>query len=188
MREIARRIAAYLHSDDPLVAASNLIAVIVALDQPFFPVSVRWLVGNDHGASFITLFSTPFFLAVPAVARLSSLAGRAMLPIVGICNTLASAQAFGAASGVELFLCPCAMIAGMSLRYSERIAMLAIVGFALGGFVLLHDSAVEVSTLFSSVEYATFVSLNVWSVAALIVFAALNYSKAWAQLSVPPKS
>ena len=62
-------------------------------------LSIHWLVGNDHGASYVTFFSTPFFLAVPAVTRLSSLAGRAMLPLVGIVNTLASAQALGAASG-----------------------------------------------------------------------------------------
>ena len=180
MRELARRLAAYVQSDDPLVAASNLIAVIVAIDQPVFPLSIHWLVGNDHGASFVTFFSTPFFLAVPAVARLSSVAGRAMLPVVGILNTLASAQAFGAASGVELFLCPCAMIAGMSLRHSERIVMLGVVGLALGGFVLLHDRAVAANTLFAPAEYASFVSLSAWSVAALTVFAALSYSKALA--------
>lgn len=186
MRELARRIAAYVHSDDPLVAASNLIAIIVAINQPFFPLSIHWLVGDDHGASFVTFFSTPFFLAVPVVTRLSSVAGRAMLPIVGIFNTLVSAQAFGAASGVELFLCPCAMITGMSLRQSERMIVLGIVGLALGGFVLLHDRAAAASTLFSPAEYSSFVSLNVWSVAVLIVFAALTYSKALAQ-SPPTK-
>ena len=110
MRRIAQLVATYIRSDDPLAAASNLIAVIVAINQPFFPLSIHWLVGNDHGASYITFFSTPFFLAVPAIMRLWSLAGRAMLPLVGILNTLASAQALGAASGVELFLCPCAKI------------------------------------------------------------------------------
>jgi hypothetical protein len=187
MRRIAQRLAAYIHSNDPLAAASNLIAIIVAIDQPFFPLSIHWLVGNDHGASYVTFFSTPFFLAVPAIMRLSSLAGRAMLPLVGIVNTLASAQALGAASGVELFLCPCAMIAGMSLRQSERFIMLGIVGLALAGFVLLHDKAVAASTLFSAAEYANFVSLSVWSVAALIVFAALRYSSALAQSAQPPK-
>jgi|GEM_PF-2134035 len=108
MRRIAQRLAAYTHSDDPIAAASNLIAVIVAINLPFWPLSIHWLVGNDHGASYVTFFSTPFFLAVLAIMRLSSLAGRAMLPLVGILNTLASAQALGAASGVDLFLCPCA--------------------------------------------------------------------------------
>ena len=94
---------------------------------------------------------------------------------------------FSFASGVELFLFPCAMIAGMSLRQSERVVMLGIIGLALAGFVLLHDRAVAASTLFSQVEYANFVSLSVWSVAALIAFAALRYSSALAQSVPPPK-
>jgi hypothetical protein len=70
------------------------------------------------------------------------------------------------------------MIAGMSLRASERPAMLAIVGLAFAGFVLLHDRAMAASTLFSPGDYANFVSLNVWSVAGLIAFVALRYSAA----------
>lgn len=181
MRRIAQRLAAYIHSDDPLAAASNLIAVVVALNQPLYPLSIHWLVGNDHGASYVTFLSTPFFLAVPAITRLSSLAGRVMLPLVGIVNTLASAQALGAASGVELFLCPCAMVAGMSLRQSERTVMIGIVALALVGFVLLHGSAVAASTLFTQADYSSLVSLNAWSVAALTGFVALRYSSALAQ-------
>ena len=180
MTEIARRFAAYIHSDDPLAAASNFVALVVAFNQPFYPLYIRWLVGDDHGASLVTFVSTPFFLAVPAVARLSSLAGRAMLPVIGILNTLASAQAFGAASGVELFLCPCAMIAGMSLRRSERATMLAIVALALAAFALLHERAVAASVLFPATDYARFLSLNVWSVAGLTAFVALRYSGALA--------
>jgi hypothetical protein len=181
MADILRRFYAYIASDDPLMAASNAVALIVAFNQPFYPLYIRWLVGDDHGASLATFLSTPLFLAVPAVGRWSSFAGRAMLPVVGILNTLASAQFLGAASGAELFLCPCAMIAGMSLRQSERPAMLAIVALALAGFVLLHARATSADGLFSSAQYAHFVSLNAWSVAGLIAFAAMRYSSAWAQ-------
>ena len=80
------------------------------------------------------------------------------------------------------------MIAGMSMRQSERLVMLGIVALALAGFVLLHDKAVAASTLFSAAEYANFVSLSVWSVAALIVLAALRYSSALAQSAPPLKS
>ena len=180
MFEPVRRIGAYAHSDDPLAAASNAIALVVAFNQPFYPLYIRWLVGDDHGASLITFLSTPLFLAVPAVARRSSLAGRAMLPLVGILNTSASALALGAASGVELFLCPCAMIAGMSLRVSERLAMLGILGLTLGVFALLHARAVAASTLFAAADYSRFLSLNVWSVAGLTAFVALRYSSALA--------
>ena len=180
MAELFRRLGAYARSDDPLAAASNAVALIVACNQPFYPLYIRWLVGDDHGASLVTFLSTPFFLAVPAVARLSSLAGRAMLPIVGIVNALASARFLGAASGAELFLFPCAMIAGMSLRASERGAMLGILGLALAGFALFHDAAMAASSLFSADAYAHFLSLNVWSVAGLTAFVALRYVSALA--------
>src|SRR5208282_4409220 len=90
-------IAAYVRADDPLAAASNFIALVVASNQPFYPFYIRFFVGDDNGASLLTFLSTPFFLAVPAVARISSLAGRAMLPIVGILNTLFCAKIFGQA-------------------------------------------------------------------------------------------
>jgi hypothetical protein len=185
MHEIKRlrdAVAAYAHSDDPLAAATNFIALCVVGNQPFYPLYVWWVVGDDGWSSFLTFLSTPFFLAIPAIARRSSLAGRAMLPLVGIANTILSAKAFGVASGVELFLCPCAMIAGMALRASERVIMLAIIGIALAAFALLHDRLAPPVHLFSAPEYARFLSLNAWSVAGLIAFAALQFSSAYARM------
>jgi hypothetical protein len=183
MRRLYRAIAAYAHADDPLAAATNFIALCVVGNQPFYPLYVWGLVGDDRWVSFLTFLSTPFFLAVPAVARRSSLAGRAMLPIVGIANTVLSAKAFGAASGVELFLCPCAMIAGMALRSRERAIMLAIIGLSLAAFALLHDRLGAPLHLFSPEEYARFLSLNAWSVASLTAFAALQFSNAYARIA-----
>jgi hypothetical protein len=131
--------------------------------------------------SFLTFLSTPFFLAVPLIARRSSLAGRAMLPIVGVANTILSAKAFGAASGVELFLGPCAMIGGMAMRAGERGAMLGIVGLALAAFALLHDRLGAPLHLFSEAEYARFLSLNAWSVAGLTGLIAMQFSDAYAK-------
>jgi hypothetical protein len=183
MRRLYHAIAAYSHADDPLAAATNFIALCVVSNQPFYPLYVWWVVGDDRWVSFLTFLSTPFFLVVPAVARRSSLAGRAMLPIVGIANTILSVKAFGAASGVELFLCPCAMIAGMALRSHERAIMLAIIGLALAAFALLHDRLGPPLHLFSPEEYARFLSLNAWSVAGLIAFAALQFSNAYARMA-----
>jgi hypothetical protein len=182
IQALHRAVAAYSYSHDPLAAASNFIALCVVGNQPFYPLYVWWIVGDDGWASFVTFLSTPFFLAVPAVARRSSLLGRAMLPIAGIANTVLSAKAFGAASGVELFLCPCAMIAGMALRARERKITLAIIGFAIGVFALLHDRLGVPLHVFSSEEYAPFLSLNAWSVAGLTAFAALQYPAAHARI------
>lgn len=185
MREIKRfydATAAYCDSDDPLAAATNFIALCVVGNQPFYPLYVWWIVGNDGGVSLVTFLSTPFFLAVPAVARRSSLVGRAMLPIVGVANTILSVKAFGFASGVALFLGPCAMIAGMALRAGERSIMLMILGFTFAAFAL-HDWLGAPVHLFSSEEYARFLSLNAWSVAGLTVFTAVKYSGAYAAIA-----
>jgi hypothetical protein len=185
MHEIARlygAVKAYAHADDPLAAACNFIALCVASNQPFYPLYVWWVVGDDHWVSCLSFLSTPFFLAIPALARRSSLLGRAMLPIVGVANGLLCVKAFGAASGVELFLCPCAMIAAMALRANERPIMLAIVGFALAAFVL-RDRLGAPLHAFSPEEYARFVSLNAWSVAGLVAFAGLQFSGAYARLT-----
>jgi hypothetical protein len=174
-------IAPYTHSDDPLVAASNFIALCVAGNQPFYPLYVWWAVGDGGWTACLTFLSTPFFLAIPLIARRSSLAGRAMLPIVGIANTILAAKAFGAESGVELFLCPCAMIAGMALRAHERKIMLAIIGLAILAFALVRHGLGAPLHAFSTQEYARFLSLNAWSVAGLTALVALQYSSALAK-------
>lgn len=182
VKRLARAISAYSHSDDPLAAATNLIALCVVSNQPFYPLYVWWIVGNDDWASFLTFLSTPLFLAVPAVARRSSLAGRAMLPIVGVANTILSIKAFGYPSGVALFLAPCAMIAGMALRAQERMVMLAILGLAFVAFALSDKLGAPVH-LFSPVEYGRFLSLNAWSVAGLTAFVALQFSSAYGEIA-----
>ena len=106
-----------------------------------------------------------------------------MLPIVGVANTVLSVKAFGAASGVALFLCPCAMIAGMALRGGERWIMLAIIGMALGAFALTTDRLGAPLHVFSGEEYARFLSLNAWSVAGLTAFIALRFSSAYAEIA-----
>lgn len=94
---------AYAAHDDPMVAACNLIALVVASNQPFYPFYVYWAVGNHIWPTFFTFLSTPFFLTLPAVARKWPAIGRALLPIVGMGNTVLSAKVFGQASGVDIF-------------------------------------------------------------------------------------
>jgi hypothetical protein len=181
VKRLCAAIAAYAHSNDPLVAASNFIALCVVGNQPFYPLYVWWAVGDDGWTSLLTFLSTPFFLAIPLIARRFSFAGRVMLPIVGVANTILTAKAFGAQSGVALFLCPCAMIAGMALRAHERKTMLAILGLAILAFALVQHGLGAPLHVFSAAEYARFLSLNAWSVAGLTGLVALQYSSAWAK-------
>jgi hypothetical protein len=172
-RHIQGRIKAYAAHDDPRVAACNLIALMVVSNQPFYPLYV-WLAVSEYvWPTFFTFLSTPLFLAVPAVARRSTVLGRALLPAAGIANTMLSAKVFGASSGVEIFLIPCALIAAIFFRASERGYAFVLIGAALFISVGLSGRyGVPVHT-YSASEYQAFARLNAMSAAALTVVVGL---------------
>ena len=115
----------------------------------------------------LTFLSTPFFLAIPAISRRSPVFGRALLPLTGLANVVASAKAFGVASGVVMFILPCALIAAAFFRPSERVFAFALLALAL----LSSSVSTAPSWLlftYSQNEYAAFVRLNVLSASALV--------------------
>lgn len=140
VRNIWRRVAAYAAHDDPMVATCNFVALVVASNQPFYPLYVYWAVSEHIWPTFFTFLSTPFFLAVPALARRLPTAGRALLALTGIANTVLSAKVFGQASGVEIFLIPCALIAATFFRPSERLTALILVGLAIMAYLGLDGA------------------------------------------------
>lgn len=166
-------IKAYAANDDPLVATANTIALVVVSNQPFYPLYLYWLVGPDVAPSYWLFLSTPFFAAVPAISRLNAVAGRLLLPLAGIANTMLSAKAFGVASGVEMFLIPCVLIGFVVFRPSERIIGLAIAGLAFVIFTMLHGNYGQPIHLYTTEEYASFVKLNATSVGTLTAFVGL---------------
>ena len=155
-------LGAYAGHDDPLTAACNRIAMLVASGQPTYPLYVWWIVGGPWQVACWTFLSTPLFLAVPAVARRHAMAGRAMLVVAGVANVLLSAKALGAASGVALFLLPTALIALLALGGAlfEMAALHLAAWLALGqiGAPWGH---------FSREQTAHFYRLNLSSVAVL---------------------
>lgn len=124
-------LAAYVAHDDPLVRAANVIALVVAGNQPFYPLYVYWLVGHDVVPTLSTFLSTPFFAAVPAISRRDSRWGRAVLVLAGMANTVMVTKILGPASGVGLFLLPCLLLAAAFFRPAERALSLGLL--ALGG-------------------------------------------------------
>lgn len=176
MTFLIQRARAYASHPDPRVAAANAIALLVASNQPFYPLYLSWLVSADVTPAWFTFLSTPFFLAVPAVARWNSIAGRALLPLVGIGNTISSAWLFGVPSAVEIFLIPCAVIALLVFRPTERLIGFALAGMALAAFLLLHDAYGLPLARYSAQEYAALARLNVVSASMLTGFVALLFS------------
>lgn len=167
-----RRIKKYAAADDPLTSASNRLALIVASNQPFYPLYVWWATGAVHSLLALTFLSTPFFLAAPWMTRRFPENGRLWLPVVGAVNTLFCARIFGEESGVLFFLLPCLVIAALSCRQSQwRALVVYILGVTLS--LLLLRGAFG-SPLYSSTpeQVAALSTLNAYSSVTLSVIAA----------------
>ena len=169
-------IRSYARHPDPRVAAANVISLLVASNQPFYPLYLFWQVGGEITPAWFTFLSTPFFLAVPAVSRRNGIAGRALLPLAGIGNTVLSAWLFGTASAVEIFLVPCGVIALLLFRPAERLVGLAIAALAFGAFLLLHNAYGAPLAAYDAADYAALARLNLISASALTAFVALMFS------------
>jgi hypothetical protein len=176
-QDVMAALKAYAHHPDPRVATANFFALLVASNQPFYPLYVYWTVGPEIGPTAWTFLSTPFFVAVPALSRCNTLIGRAMLPLAGIANTLLSAKVFGVASGVEIFLVPCAVLALLIFRPHERwIAALPLVGVCFLAYFVLHGAYGAPFHLYSEAQYAALLRLNMMSAGGLTAFTALSFS------------
>jgi len=97
---------------DPATAAANLIALVVALNGPFYPLYVIGVIGWSGLPTFATMLASPLFFAVPWVSRRNSLAGRVALPLIGTANSMWCAKLLGIASGVQLFCIHCFIATG----------------------------------------------------------------------------
>ncbi|BCH00697.1 hypothetical protein EFV37_15040 [Mesorhizobium loti] len=166
-----RRVAGYAAHPDPLTSAANWIALVVAWNQPFYPLYLWAAVGADKIApSFLTFMSTPIFLAVPAVAKRHALAARVLLPLTGIANEIVSTKAFGVGSGVEIFLVPCALIGAALFRPSERAIGLFVVGLSAMAYFIPHRFFGEPLAGYTAADNSAMAGLNALSAATLIVF------------------
>lgn len=181
LKSLTAMVRSYAHHPDPRVAAANVIALLVASNQPFYPLYLFWLVSADTTAAWFTFLSTPFFLAVPAVAHWNGVAGRALLPLAGIGNTVLSAWLFGTASAVEIFLVPCGVIALLLFRPRERLVGLALTALAFVAFLFLHGAYGPPLTNYNPDEYAALARLNLMSASMLTAFVAILFSSLLAE-------
>jgi hypothetical protein len=172
---LLERLRAYPSDPDPRVAACNRIALLVAWNQPTYPLYLHWFVGGDAWVACITFLSTPVFLAVPWVARRRPLAGRALLPLAGIGNGMLSHWAFGTASGVDWFLLPCALIAALAFRRREWRIMLALIALTAVAFVAMRLLDPVPLGRFTPTDYVRFFRLNGYSVAILCALIGWNF-------------
>jgi hypothetical protein len=171
-------VARYVAHPDPLAAAGNLVALLVGSNQPLYPLTLYWVTGADVTGLFLVFLSAPCFLLVPIVMRRSSLAGRVMLVVVGSVDTFISAKVYGQASGAELYLGPCILLAAMLFRKREQWLSFGLIALIIVGILDTHDRYGVSFLAWSDKDYATMMNFNIFYVAILTAFIGLSVGRA----------
>jgi hypothetical protein len=161
-----RRFAAH---PDPLAEASNWVALTVGSHLPFWPLYIFWAAGWEAMPSaLLTAAMTPVFLAIPLLARRSSFAARVATPILGIINTVFTMWVLGMNSGTEVFLIPCAALAAVTFRSSERLLMLGLTLMPLAVWYFLQLHPLTALHQYDTTVARDIVMLNVFSIGILV--------------------
>lgn len=161
---------------DPLTQASVTVAWVIALNKPFYPLYVWYLVGSGVMASLCTLLSAPFFLAIPFLARRFPLAARIALPLVGTFDTLFETKLFSQGSGTELFYAACIMLVALAFRPDERRWQQGLACLVFVVFMVSRSFTGPSLHVWADAELLTLVDLNAFAVASLLAFIALRYA------------
>jgi len=165
---------AYAAHPDPATAAANLIALVVAWNGPLYPIYAILLIGRAGLPSLGTMAASPFFFAIPWLARRSAIAGRAALPLIGTLDAIWCAKLFGTAAGMELFLLPCIVLAALLFRPRERRLGLLIIALAIAPVLVPAASyGIPIFPL-SPGQASHLTSLNLVSVVMLLGLVALQ--------------
>ncbi len=167
------------HSN-PLVAASNETAVLIASNQPFYPLYIWYLIGSNGALlSLLTLLSTLLFVLTPLVSRYDTCLSRAVPVLAGAANTLMCVQIFGLASGVELFLIPCVMLAALSYSRADRVWALTLIGLIAIAYIGLRLIHVAPWAELGGEDNKSLFKLHAFSVAGLSAYIAWTFFKVY---------
>lgn len=149
---------------DPLAEAAGMLGLILAANQPFYPLYVWGVTGHWSWTACTVLWVMPVFAAVPLLARRHGLTGRLLLPLAGIANTVVMARLLGPEAGLAPFLIPCAALGAALFRRTERWAMLAVVGLSGAAWLLAEGPP---RGMFDPAGYAGLRRMNALSAIAL---------------------
>lgn len=178
------RLIAWFDNPDPRLAAAGTLALLIAANQPFYPIWVWLIVGAKAWPALLTFLSMPFFLAVPALSRRNADVGRWVLIAAAIGGTALSAAALGPASRVELFYLPCLALVPLIFAQGQRRKALLIAAAAMLaglGLARLKRGGLEA---FTPAEIYGLAKLHAFGVAALLV-AIVTMARRFTRLEVP---
>lgn len=173
MPSLLARYRAYVDHPDPLARIANTVAMVVAGNQPFYPLYLHGFVGSAAWPAWLSLLTTPVFLAVPALARRNSLMGRALLPLIGITNTVLCVKLLGARTAVELFLIPCLLLAAVLFRAGEGAIKWPLLALPFAAYFIIDGRVGAPLAVFADAHYPSLAALNGVSVASLVALIGL---------------
>ncbi len=185
IKSLIDRLGQYTANPDPLAKLAGTVAMVVASNQPFYPLYLYAIVGQLAWPAWFTLLSTPFFVAVPAIARRHSLAGRAMLPVTGVANTVLCVKLIGPKSAVELFLFPCILLAAILFRPAERTIMAPVLVLPFAAYLVLDGHLGPPIQVFGADSYASIIALHAISVASLTALIGILLASVLAERNAP---
>lgn len=162
---------------DPLTAASVTVAWTIAGNKPFYPLYVWWLIDKDAAlVSLWTLAATPFFAAIPFVAKRSGAAARFGLVAAGIADTVFASLMLGAATGATYFFFPCLMLASLCFAVAEKWRARALAAAGFVGFALVAKFGGAGVHAWTAGQAKILADLNLYCAIALSAFIALRFS------------
>ncbi|ABD86181.1 hypothetical protein [Rhodopseudomonas palustris] len=181
LKRVTTWLADYAANEDPLAAAGNVVALVLAGNQPFYPLYVVLLAGTE-GLPWVllTMVSLPFFFSVPAIARRHPRLGRVALALITTTNTVFCSWMLGEPSGTELFLLPCAALAGLLFWPSERLIMLPLAALPVLSFWLLHGHYSPPPHLYTPEGYGALLTMNAVSAGMISIFLGIVFSRLYA--------
>ncbi|MGY3449381.1 hypothetical protein [Bradyrhizobium sp. USDA 4353] len=160
-------VQAYASADDPQSDIAAKVALVIVSNQPFYPLYLHAIAGTAAWPAWLTLLTTPLFASVPVLARRNPFAGRALMVLAGTLNTVFCVKLFGAHSGVELFLIPCALLGALLFRPDERLRSLPLLALPFASYLLIDSRLGAPVMQVADANYPSLISINAMSVAAL---------------------
>jgi hypothetical protein len=175
----------YTAHKDPAAAVANLVAVVVALNGPFYPLYVVYYAGPGVlWPALLTMVASPFFLAIPLLTRRSSRIGRLALPIIGTINTIWCLQLLGPETEVGLFLLPCIALAALLFRPDERFLLLLAATVPFVALFLPDHMGGAPLISFTTTAAERLAAVNITSIRALIFLLALRFAGLFQSLAI----
>ena len=185
MKRLRAAVRHYAASTDPRVEAANWVALVLAWNAPFYPLYLMGLGGGP--GMWLTAWSLPLFLAIPALTRRHPFAGRVLLALAGSGHTLFCTWVLGEASGTHLFLLPCVTLAALLFRRRERAALFSLLALPILAGIMLDGRYPASPFACMGAVCAAILWLNAVSVAVLTAFLGL-LATGLADAGAPPSA